>query len=98
MTGGITAGASFTTVATKGIQIQEIGKLKPFNKSGNGYPGIKYKIPKANGNYRTKSIELHSPHDKTPHNVWHWQQNTWNTMTNSVTGSAKHWTIFGRPL
>lgn len=31
MWGGITAGASFTTVAAKGIKVKEIGKLKPSN-------------------------------------------------------------------
>ena len=76
MWGGITAGASFTTVAAKGIRVQEIGKLKPSNKSGDGYTGIKYQTPKANGKYTTKSIELHPPHSGGPHDIWHWQQNT----------------------
>ena len=71
MWGGITAGATFTTVAAKGIRIREIGKLKPSNKSGNGYSGVKYQAPKANGRYTTRSIELHSPHKSGPHNVWH---------------------------
>ena len=98
MWGGITAGATFTAIAVKGVKIQEIGKLKPSNKLGDGYPGIKYQAPKANGRYTTKSIELHSPHKSGPHNIWHWQQNTWNPYNNSITGSAKHWTILGRSL
>ena len=98
MWGGITAGASFTTVAAKGIKVKEIGKLKPSNKPGDGYSGVKYQAPKANGKYTTKSIELHSPHKSGPHDVWHWQQNTWNPYNNSITGSAKHWTIWGKPL
>ena len=98
MWGGITAGATFTTVAAKGIRIREIGKLKPSNKSGNGYSGVKYQAPKANGRYTTRSIELHSPHKSGPHNVWHWQRNTWNPYNNTITGNAKHWTIWGRPL
>jgi len=71
MWGGITAGATFTSVAVKGIRIEEIGRLKPSNKSGDGYYGVKYQTPKSNGNYTTKSIELHSPHSKGPHNFWH---------------------------
>ena len=98
MWGGITAGASFTTVAAKGIKVKEIGKLKPSNKPEDGYSGVKYQAPKANGKYTTKSIELHSPHKSGPHDVWHWQQNTWNPYNNSITGSAKHWTIWGKPL
>ena len=98
MWGGITAGASFTTAAAKGIRIQEIGKLNPSNKSGDGYTGVKYQVPKANGKYTTRSIELHSPHSSGPHNFWHWQQNTWNPYNNSITGSAKHWTIWGKKL
>ena len=98
MWGGITAGASFTTVAAKGIKVKEIGKLKPSNKPGDGYSGVKYQSPKANGKYTTKSIELHSPHKSGPHNVWHWQQNTWNPYNNSITGSAKQWTIWGKML
>ena len=98
MWGGITAGASFTTVAAKGIKVKEIDKLKPSNKPEDGYSGVKYQAPKANGKYTTKSIELHSPHKSGPHDVWHWQQNTWNPYNNSITGSAKHWTIWGKPL
>lgn len=98
MLGGISAGVTFTTVAVKGVKIQQIGKLKPSNKSGKGYQGIKYQAPKANGKYTTKSFELHSPHSTGPHNIWHWQQNTWSEFNgiSRITGSSKHWTIFGR--
>ena len=100
MWGGIMAGATFTSIATKGIQIQEIGRLQPSNKSGDGYLGVKYRTPKANGNYTTKSFELHSPHQSGPHNIWHWQQNTWSEHSGIswITGSSKRWTIWGRPL
>jgi hypothetical protein len=99
MWGGIAAGASFSVAAAKGIKIKEIGRLKPEGKSGDGYPGIKYQIPKNNGNYTTKSIELHSPHSTGKHQVWHWQNNTWNTLTNSVSSKgAKHWTLWGKRL
>ena len=100
MWGGITAGASFATAAAKGIRIQEIGKLNPSNKSGDGYFGVKYQAPKANGKYTTKSIELHSPHSSGPHNIWHWQQNTWTNYNNvsRITGNAKHWTIWGKRI
>ena len=100
MWGGITAGATFTAVAAKGIRIKEIGRLNPSNKSGDGYPGVKYEAPKANGKYTTKSLELHSPHGSGPHDIWHWQQNTWTTYNgiNRITGSAKHWTIWGKGI
>ena len=101
MWGGISAGATFTTVAAKGFKIQQIGKIKPVNKSGKGYHGVKYQVPKANGKLTTKSFELHSPHSSGPHNIWHWQQNTWhnNGIPNgpiSYVNSSKHWTLFGR--
>lgn len=101
MWGGISAGATFTTVAAKGFKIQQIGKIKPVNKSGKGYHGVKYQVPKANGKLTTKSLELHSPHSSVPHNIWHWQQNTWhnNGIPNgsiSYVNSSKHWTLFGR--
>jgi len=100
MWGGITSGATFTTATAKGIRVQEIGKLNPSNKSGDGYPGVKCDAPKPNGKYTTKSIELHSPHSSGPHNVWHWQQNTWSNYNgiSRITGSAKHWTIWGRRI
>lgn len=95
MWGGITAGATFTTAVAKGIRVQEICKLNPHNKSGDGYLGVKYDTLKPNGKYTTKSIELHSPHGSGPHNVWHWHQNTWSNYNDisRITGSAKHWTI-----
>ena len=90
--GGISAGASFTTAAIKGIKIQKIGKLSPENKNGNGYPGVQYKNQRGS----LKSIELHSPHKSGPHQQWHWQQNTWNPRTGGITGKTKYWTLFGR--
>ena len=100
MWGGITAGVTFTTVAAKGIKIQEIGKLTPSNKSGDGYFGVKYQAPKANGRYTTRSIELHSPHRSGPHNVWLWQQNTWSEYNgiSIITGKPKHWRIWGKRI
>ena len=92
MWGGISAGATFTTVAVKKVQIQQIGRLKPQNKSGKGYIGVKYKNKRGS----TKSFELHSPHKSGSHRRWHWQLNKWNTRTGAITGRSKHWTIFGR--
>lgn len=39
-------------------------------------------------------------HSNGPHNVWHWQQNTWSNYNgvSRITGSAKHWTIWGRRI
>ena len=92
MWGGITAGATFTTVAAKGAKIQNIGKLKPKNKSGKGYRGVQYKNKRGS----LKSFELHSPHKGGNHQKWHWQQNTWNPQEDAITGSSIHWTLFGR--
>ena len=92
MWGGISAGATFTTVAAKGVKIQQIGRLKPTNKSGKGYQGVQYKNQRGS----LKSIELHSPHKSGPHQLWHWQQNTWNPKTGGITGRSIHWTLFGR--
>ena len=69
MWGGISAGLSFTTIALKGIKVQQIGRLNAANKSGNGYLGVKYQVKKTNGSFTTRSIELHSPHKSGPHNV-----------------------------
>ena len=101
MWGGISAGLSFTTVALKGIKVQQIGRLNAANKSGNGYLGVKYQVKKTNGRFTTRSIELHSPHKSGPHNVWHWQQNTWhnNGILNGPTSfvkPSKHWTLLWR--
>ena len=97
MAGGITAGVTFTSVAVRGIRIKEIGRLKPSNKSGDGYPGVKYEAPKTNGRYTTKSFELHSPHNNGVHDIWHWQKNTWNPRNNSVNSKkAIHWTLLGK--
>ena len=99
MTGGIMAGATFTTVAAHGIRIQEIGRLKPSNKTGDGYLGVKYEAQKANGKYTTKSFELHSPHGNGGHNVWHWQKNTWNPLNNTINSKkAIHWTLWGKRI
>ena len=92
MWGGISAGATFTTVAAKGAKIQQIGKLKPTNKSGKSYRGVQYK----NRRGSLKSFELHSPHKSGPHQQWHWQRNTWNPKTGGITGRSIHWTLFGR--
>ncbi len=94
MWGGLSAGATFTTVAAKGVKIQEIGRLKPSNKPGNGYHGVKYR------NFRNsvRSFELHPPHRSGPHQRWHWQRNTWNPNSNSITGRSRRWTFFGRRL
>lgn len=92
MWGGISAGATFTTAAAKGIKIQQIGKLTPTNKSGKGYTGVQYKNQRGS----LKSFELHSPHKGGPHQQWHWQQNTWNPRTGGITGNSRHWTLFGR--
>ena len=80
-------------------KIQEIGRLKPSGKSGDGYPGVKYKVKKANGKYTTKSFELHSPHKGGDHNFWHWQQNTWseyNGVSRISSKKALHWRIWGK--
>ena len=100
MWGGITAGASSVAVAAKGIRVQDIGRLKPSNKSGNGFLVVKYQAPKANGKYTIRSIELHSPHGRGSHNIWHWQQNTWSYYNgvSRITGSAKRWTILGKRI
>ena len=92
MWGGISAGATFTTVASKGVKVQRIGKLKPTNKSGNGYRGVQYKNQRGS----LKSFELHSPHNSGPHQQWHWQRNTWNPKTGGITGRSIRWTLFGR--
>ena len=92
MWGGISAGVTFTTVASKGVKVQRIGKLKPTNKSGNGYRGVQYKNQRGS----LKSFELHSPHNSGPHQQWHWQRNTWNPKTGGITGRSIRWTLFGR--
>ena len=100
MWGGITAGTIFTSFAAKGAKITEIGRLKPSGKKGDGYYGVKYDIPKSNGKFTIRSIELHSPHGGGPHNVWHWQQNTWSVHNDiwTISGKAIHWTIFGKRI
>ncbi len=91
MMGGLTAGA----LAYNGITVIELGRLKPENKSGNGYYGVKYQIKKESGNFATRSIELHPPHNGGAHQYWHFQQNKW--YSNKVNGPLnyvspnKHW-------
>lgn len=63
MWGGISAGATFTTVAAKGIKIKRIGKLKPANKTGKGFYGVQYKNKRGS----LRSFELHSPHKGGSH-------------------------------
>lgn len=92
MSGGIAAGVTFTTVALKGVRIQEIGGLKPADKKGNGYPGVKFKNKLKN----LKSYELHFPYKGSPHQQWHWQKSLWSKTTGKLTGKSKYWTPFGR--
>ncbi len=101
MWGGIAAGATFTTAAAKGVRIKEVGRLKPDNKSGKGYNGVKYEVNNPNtGNPRTRSFELHSPHNGGKHNYWHWQKNTWSEYNgiNRITGDSKYWRIWGKRI
>jgi len=92
MWGGIAAGATFATAAAKGIKVQKVGRLKPAKKKGNGYLGVQYKNKRGS----LKSFEIHTPHKGGPHQRWHWQRNTWNSKTNSITGKSKHWTLLFR--
>ena len=92
--GGITSGVGYAK--SSGLKVQEIGKLKPANKPGDGNFGIKYSINKANGKPTMRSFELHPPHKSGPHQRWHWQQNTWNPRTDGITSNSRHWTLFGR--
>ena len=92
MWGGISAGATFTTVAAKGIKIKRIGKLKPANKTGKGFYGVQYKNKRGS----LRSFELHSPHKGGSHQRWHWQRNIWNPKTGGITGKSIHWTLFGK--
>ncbi len=96
MWGGITSGLSLTLAAANKIRLEDIGKLKPDNKKGDGYFGVKYGSPKRNGNYSYKSLEIHSPHSNGPHNYWHFQQNTWSfhNETWSITSKSRYWRIF----
>ena len=92
MWGGISGGATFTTVAAKGIKIKRIGKLKPANKTGKGFYGVQYKNKRGS----LRSFELHSPHKGGSHQRWHWQRNIWNPKTGGITGKSIHWTLFGK--
>lgn len=46
MWGGITAGATTVVLASKWVYVNKIGKLKPDNKSGKGYVGVRYGVKK----------------------------------------------------
>lgn len=78
MWGGITAGASTVALASKGVYINKIGRLKPSNKPGKGYMGVRYGTKRSSNKFAYKSIELHSPHKGGPHQIWHWQRNKWS--------------------
>ena len=103
MWGGVTAGVTTVALATKGVYVNKIGKLKPTGKSGNGYAGVRYGVKKSSGNLSYRSIELHSPHTGGKHTVWHWQQNRWSYNKNKKLWSisskkSRHWSIFGKRL
>ena len=103
MWGGITAGATFTTVAAKGIQIRKVGKLKPANKGGKGYHGVRYttkkvKAPKKKVQF---SFEFHTPH-KNSHNFYHWQRNVWTFEQGKWgipnTKNSIRWRLWGKRI
>lgn len=100
--GGIAAGATTIKLATKGTYINKIGKVKPANKPGKGYVGVRYGTKRSSGKLAYKSIELHSPHKGGPHQVWHWQKNSWSyNKANeiwTISSKAKRWNILGRRL
>ncbi len=91
MWGGLSTGF----LAYNGLSLVEMGRLKPENKSGNGYYGIKYQIKKKSGKTATRSIEIHPPHSGGPHQYWHLQKNKW--YSNEINGPLnyispdKHW-------
>ena len=98
MWGGITAGATTVALASKGVYVNKIGKLKPAGKSGNGYAGVRYGVKKNSSKLSYRSIELHSPH-KGKHNFWHWQKNQWSYYEKiwSVSDKkARVYTLLGR--
>ena len=102
MWGGISSGITMAGMARKGVFLQKAGKLKPANKAGNGYPGIRYGRKKGRGiSYR--SFELHSPHSGGTHTMWHWQRNQWsydelNNVWKVGSKKTRHWTIWGRHI
>ena len=100
MWGGIVAGAVNLKLAAKATHINKIGRLKPSNKPGNGYMGVRYGTRRSNGKYSYKSIELHSPHKGGPHQMWHWQRNKWSYRDDiwKVSSKAKRWNIWGRRI
>lgn len=88
MWGGITAGATTVAMASKGMHINKIGRLKTTKNTGKGYNGIRVGIKKGQG-FSYKSYEIHSPHVGTKHNVWHYQINTWSKHNNIWSISSK---------
>ena len=101
MWAGLSAGATTIALASKGKYINKIGKLKPTNKSGKGYMGVRYGTKKNSGNISYKSIELHSPHKGGSHQMWHWQKNQWSRYKKIWSISSKksvHWSISGKRL
>lgn len=100
MWGGITAGATTVALAAKGVFVNKIGILKPANKSGNGYVGVRYGVKKSRGNLSYRSIELHLPHTRGKHKIWHWQQNRWsyNNIWSVSSKKARYWDVWGRRL
>ena len=93
--GGVSGGVSYAKA--NGVKVQQVGRLKPSNKPGNGNLGVKYQINKANGKPTIKSFEFHANHAHKGYQP-HWQQNTWNPYNNSISSSAKHWSLFGRRI
>lgn len=100
MWGGITAGATTVGLAAKGKYINKIGKLKPANKKGNGYMGVRYGTKRSSGKIAYKSIELHSPHKGGPHQKWHWQRNSWSYKNKkwTISARARRWNIRGKRI
>ncbi len=95
--GGVSGGISHAA-KTVGFKIQEIGRLKPTGKSGNGNLGVKYQINKSNGKPTVKSFEFHANHAHKGHKP-HWQRNTWNPYNNSISSKKSvHWSLWGKRI
>lgn len=89
MRGGIIGGS----LSANGVYVQKVGRLKGNGKSGNGYFGVKYQ-----SNNKTRSIEIHPPHNGGPHQYWHLQRNKWHNNGNkngplNYVKTDKHWPI-----
>lgn len=93
--GGASGGANY--LKARGFKIQEVGRLKPSNKPGNGNIGVKFKINKANGKPTIKSFEFHANHAHRGYKP-HWQMNTWNPFNNSISSKSVHWTWWGKRI